>query len=102
MTTRISNKKLAFYVALAYVVLATIYSYWTMRNLEGGGILYYFFFPALFFPSLILFTEREPGLMVLICQIITLFIIWPFFWLFIHLFRNDKSKQDIEIKDSIK
>ncbi len=94
MIKRISNKKLAFYITLVYVILATIYSYWTMRNLEEGGILYYVFFHAIIFPSLILFTEREPALMILICQTITLFIIWPFFWLFIHLFRDGIKKQD--------
>jgi len=96
MTNKISNKKLAFCIALVYVTLATIYSYWTMRNLEEGGFLYYLFFPVIIFPSLILFTEREPTVMILICQTITLFIIWPFFWLFINLCRDDKK--EIETK----
>jgi hypothetical protein len=98
MTKNISNKKLAFYITLVYIILATIYSYWAMINLVSDGVLYYVFFPALIFPSLILFTEREPGIMILICQIITLFILWPLFWLFIHIFRNDNNKKDIESK----
>lgn len=92
---KLSNKKLAFYVALVYSILATIYSYWAMYNLVSDGIFYYLFFPATIFPSLILFTEREPGFMILICQIITLLFIWLFFWLFIHLFRNDNKQKDI-------
>jgi 4-hydroxybenzoate polyprenyltransferase len=92
---KLSNKKLAFYVALVYVILATIYSFWAMRNLVSDGILFYLFFPATIFPSLILFTEREPGFMVLICQAITLLLIWPLFWLFIHLFRNNNKLKDI-------
>ena len=97
MTKNISNKSLAFYIALVYIILATIYSFWTMRNLEEGGFLYYLFFPAIIFPSLILFTEREPTVMILICQTITLLIIWPLFWLFIHLFRDDNKKHDTNI-----
>jgi hypothetical protein len=88
---RLSNKGLAFYVALAYVILATIYSYWAMSNLVSDGILYYLFFPAMIIPSLILFTERDPGYMILICQVITLLLIWPVFWFFIHLFRKSEK-----------
>ncbi len=96
MTDRkLSNKKLAFYAALVYVILATIYSYWAMSNLVSDGIFYYLFFPATIFPSLILFTEREPGFKILICQAITLLLTWPLFWLFIHLFRDDNKQKDI-------
>ena len=98
MAKKISNKKLAFYIALVYVILATIYRYWTMRNLEEGGFFYYLFFPAIIFPSLILFTERDPTVMILICQTITLFILWPLFWLFIYLFRDGIKKQTTNIK----
>jgi len=89
----LSNKKLAFYVALVYVILATIYTYWAMSNVASTGIFYYLFFPATIFLSLILLTERDPGLMILICQTITLLLIWPIFWLFIHLVR-DENKQN--------
>ena len=92
MTDRkITNKKLAFYIALVYVILATIYTYWAMSNLKSDGILYYLFFPATIFPSSILFTERESIFMILICQAITLLFIWPLFWIFLHLFRNDNK-----------
>ena len=98
MKRKISNKKLSFYLALFYVILATIYTYWAMTNLVSDGFLYYIFFPATIFPSLILFTEREPGIFLLICQTITFFIIWLLFWFFIHLFRDDIDKQKIENK----
>src|ERR1035437_8706972 len=92
MTDRkISNKKLVFYIALVYIILATIYTYWAMSNLKSDRILYYLFFPATIFPSLILFTEREPRFMILICQAITLLFIWPLFWILLHLFRNDNK-----------
>ena len=98
MTKKISNKKLAFYIALVYVILATIYTYWAMNNLVTDGFLYYTFFPATIFPSLILFTEREPGILLLICQTITLIIIWLLLWFFIHLFRDDINKREFEKK----
>ena len=98
MTKKISNKKLAFCTAFVYVILATTYGIWAMTNLESDGVLFYIFLPATIFPTLILFTQRDPGLMILICQIITLFIIWLLFWLIIHLFRDDNIKQDIDIK----
>ena len=89
--SKLSNRKLAFYVAFVYVLLATIYSYWSMSNLVSDGILYYIFFPASIFPSLILFTEREPGFMILICQSITLLLIWAIFWLLINLIRTNNK-----------
>ena len=89
--SKISNRRLAFYIAFVYVVLATIYCYWAMDNLISDGFLYYLFSPAAFFPSLILFTEREPGLMILICQIITFLILWPMTWLFTFLIRGQNS-----------
>lgn len=92
---KLSNKKLTFIGALVYVMLATIYSYWAMSNLISDGILYYLFFPATIFPSLILFTEREPVFMILICQTITFLLIWPLFWLIVHLFRHDNKQKDI-------
>ena len=98
MTNRISNKKLSFYITLGYVILATIYTFWAMTDVVSDGILYYFFFPATIIPSIILFTEREPGIMILICQAITLFMMWPLFWLFVQLFRKDNKKHDVETK----
>ena len=88
---KLSNKKLAFTIALFYVTLATIYSVWAMNNLVSDGVLYSFFFPAIVFPSLILFTETEPLFMVLICQVITLLIIWPIFWFFTNLIRKENK-----------
>ncbi|MES2575248.1 MAG: hypothetical protein V4572_09920 [Bacteroidota bacterium] len=87
----LSNKKISFYIALAYTILATVYSYWAMANLVVDGIFYYLFFPATIFPSLILLTERESGFMILICQAITLLLIWGIFWLFLHSFRDENK-----------
>lgn len=90
-----SNKKIAFYVALFYVISATIYIYWTMNNLETEGIFFYFFFPVTIFPSLILLTEKGPLLMMFVCQTIAFLIIWPILFLVIQLFRDDNSMKDI-------
>ena len=94
--TKKNSKKNAFYIALVYVTLATIYTYWAMTNLVSDGFLYYIFFPATIIPSLILFTEREPGILLLICQTITFFIIWLLLWFFIYLFSNDIKTQELE------
>jgi hypothetical protein len=100
MTDRkLSNKKLAFIVALIYVIVATIYSVWAMNNLVSDGILYHFFYPATIFPSLIVFTEREPLFRVLICQVITLLFIWLLFCFLTYLFRDvNKQENTKEIK----
>lgn len=92
MLTKISNKKLSFFIALAYVALATFYSYWSMRNLVSDGVLYYLFYPASIFPDIILFSEREPWFMIVICQIFTLFLIWPLIWMFTALIREIKNR----------
>jgi hypothetical protein len=94
-TIKMSNKKLALYIAAVYVILATIYIYWAMSNLIIDGVLHYIFLPVTLFPSLILFTEREPSLMILICQTITCFLIWPLVFLVVSLVRDDTKTKDI-------
>ena len=87
-----TNKKLAFNLSLVYVILATTYCYFEATNLKGEGILHNIFFPAIVFPSLILLVESNPWLMILICQIITLFNIWLIIWFCLNFFRKDFSK----------
>jgi predicted permease len=73
--------------------MATIFVY-NVKNIDSGlnSFLFIIFLPATIFPELILFTEREPWNMILICQLITLLILWPFFWLIIHLCRDDNNQ----------
>ena len=89
-----TNKKLAFNISLVYVILATIYCYCEATNLISEGILHNIFFPAIVFPSLILFAESNPWLMILICQIITLLIIWLIIWFCLNFCRKDFNKQN--------
>jgi hypothetical protein len=63
-------------MALTYVIAATFYAYWATYNMVIDGFFNYFFLPATLIPSLIIFTEREPLFAVLICQAITLGIIY--------------------------
>ncbi len=90
---KLSTQKLAFYVALIYVVLATVYSYWSVNNTISDGVFYYLFFPASVFPTLILFSESNSGVMIFFCQAITMFLLWPIFGFIIHLFRGDYNKK---------
>jgi hypothetical protein len=83
----ISNKWLSFWFAFGYVFLATIYALMSRGNPEEG-FLFCLFFPAMVFPSLILFTERDGGMMILICQIITLFPFWGLMYVFVRFFRK--------------
>ena len=85
-----SNKTLAFIIAAVYVVLATIYSHWAVSHSVSDGVLFYFFFPASIIPSLIFFAEREPMLLILICQTITLLIFWLFCWMLLASYRSDR------------
>jgi hypothetical protein len=94
---KLSNKKLAFIVTLLYISVATIFIY-LVKDIDTGfnRLLFILFLPATVFPELILFTEREPWNMIFICQLITLFTLWPAFWLIIHLLRDDNKQQKIE------
>lgn len=93
---KLSNKKLAFIVTLLYISFATIFIY-LVKDIDTGfnRFLFILFLPATVFPELILFTEREPWNMIFICQLITLFILWPAFWLIIHLLRDDNKEKEI-------
>jgi chloramphenicol O-acetyltransferase len=91
---KISNRKLSFLIAFFYVLTGTFYSYWEFKSLITDGILYYLFFPVAFFPFLILFTEREPGFMILMCQLITLFFVWSLVWGVLRVFRKDNNAAD--------
>jgi hypothetical protein len=96
--TKISNKQLAFYIAFIYVGLGTIYSltYWTASsplifNETLGSILLCIFLPTSFISIVILFTERDPGIMLFVTQTITLGIIWGLVYLIISKIRKEKT-----------
>ena len=82
--------KKAFFIVLVYVLLATIYSYVAVHNEMDIKVLDYLFFPAYYFPFIIMQAEREPMLKLVICQFITTLILWPVCWLGIIIFQSDK------------
>jgi positive regulator of sigma E activity len=55
------------------------------------GFLFYLFFPVMIFPSLILYTESNGGMMILICQTITLFPIWGLSYVLVFVYRKEKQ-----------
>ena len=83
-----SNRKLSFIIAFIYVIFGTFYSYYAMNNVISDGIIYYIFFPVSIIPQIILFTEREPFLYILICQIITLVITTLLIWSLMSVIRK--------------
>ena len=76
--SNLSARRLAFYISFTYVLLATIHSFWAMETLATDSILSFWFLPASFLLSLILFTERIPIIKILVVQSITLGIIYFF------------------------
>jgi hypothetical protein len=82
-----SNKSLSLLIATVYVLLATGYSYWTV-NQSPQGLLYAFLLPASHFPSLILFTEPSPAVLVFLCQVVTLVAIWGLLYVFLGVVRK--------------
>jgi hypothetical protein len=82
-----SNKSLSLLIAIVYVSLATGYSYW-MVNQSPQGLLAAFLSPASHFPSLILFTEPSPAVLVLLCQVVTLLAIWGLLYAFLQVVRK--------------
>ena len=93
MINRIANKKLAFNLSLIYVVFATIYCYWAAANQVSDGVLNYLFFPVIVLPLLLLLVESNPALPILICQIITLFVIYSLFLVIVKFFRPNFERK---------
>jgi hypothetical protein len=85
-----TNKKLAFLISATYVGLATIYAFYAMENLTSDGFLFYFFLPANFFAQLIIFTERNPFLWLLVSQLITLGITFLLVLTVVYSIRKNK------------
>jgi len=102
MESRMSNRKLSLIIAFVYVVLGTFYSYYAINNMISDGIIYYIFFPVSFLPQLILFTERDPFVYILICQTITLAITSIFLWFFISIVRANKKQVSDKHTDRVK
>ena len=92
MLTNLSNKKLSFLITFIYVLLATIHLYNKTTIPILDIILYFIFILAEVFPFLILYSEKDPNIMVLICQIITVLILWPVTLLITYLLRKKTIK----------
>jgi hypothetical protein len=92
---KLSNKKLALIIAIIYVAIATILSILSSKNQINDGLLNYIFFPATIFPTLILFTESKPMLMIFLCQTVTIILVWLLFWGIINLFRVRNEIRDV-------
>ena len=86
-----TNLKVALFIVLTYVLLATIYSFCSFQFQFNIRILRYLFIPAGYFPSIIFEAEREPWFSIIVCQLITLMILWPLCWLTIILIKQDKT-----------
>jgi hypothetical protein len=102
-----SNKKLSLLFSGFYVGLGTLYSclYWTGYSIliPTGTFLYYLIAPVSFFPILIIFSEAEPFLYILIFQLITFFIIWLIFFIIFSSLSKirqqfRKSRDDLDLK----
>ena len=83
-----TSLKLALFIVLTYVLLATIYSFCSYQFQINVSILRYLFIPAGYFPSIIFEAERTPWFSIIICQLITTMILWPLCWLTIILIRQ--------------
>jgi hypothetical protein len=102
--TKLSNKRLSFWIAIVYVGLGTIYSfsYWTYPIIGTfGDILFGFFFPVSFFPIVVFFTERKPFFYLLVSQTIVLLAIWTVMYRLIHFFRKEKSASDRQASNTV-
>lgn len=91
---KLSNKKLSFLITFIYVLLGTIHLYNKTSIALVDIVLYFIFILAEVFPFLILYSEKDPNIMVLKCQIITVLILWPLTLLITKLLRK-KSNQSI-------
>ena len=92
MKAKLSNKKLTFIICFGYVLGATLYAYWSTYNAVTDGLLYYIFFPVAFFPSLIIFTESNAFIWVLLCQCITFSFLYLITWGIIDIIRKDRER----------
>jgi len=87
---KLSNSKLSFYLALGYVALGTLCIISTAKG-SGVGFLIWLFAPVVAIPFAIFFTERNPVLLLIVCQCITTLIVWLGFWMMLIIFRDDSS-----------
>lgn len=92
-----SNKKLALIISGIYVGLGTIYSclYWTGYGIliPPNTILYYFIAPVSFFPILVMFSEPEPFLYVLLSQLVAFVITWFISFVILSMFSKMKQRR---------
>ena len=86
-----TSLKLAFYIVLSYVILATVYSFCSFQYQFNITVLHYLFLPAGYFPSIIFLAEREPWFSIIICQLVSTLILWPICWLIIVVSTKDNT-----------
>jgi hypothetical protein len=86
-----SNALLSFSIALDYVMLATACVLLDIDTMPVIGVIAWFFFPAAIMPGLIMFSEREPCMMILKCQLITLLIVWILLWGIMSAYKYEQS-----------
>lgn len=91
MLNKLSNKKLSFLITFVYVLLGTIHLYNKTSIAIIDILLYLIFILAEVFPFLILYSEKDPNLMVFKCQIITVLILWPLTLLITNLLRKKSN-----------
>lgn len=86
---KISNHRLALYLALIHVILATAYAYVAVQYMLENWILTLILLPGSFFAGLIFFTEPNPLIALLISQSIAFAIVYGFLWITFKGLRDD-------------
>lgn len=99
---KINTLKLSFLISFIYVFSATLVCYLDGYNHyippELALILYLVFFPAIVFPNVILYAEGDgPSSYpyVLVCQIITLLVIWLLSYTIVKAIRTKSSRTNV-------
>jgi len=92
---KVAAGKLSFILAFLYVGLGTLYFYWFMvgdfifvHYQPVFSFLDSFFRPVISFPILIMLVEADPFWLLLICQVLSLCIIWVLLFGIISLYRK--------------
>ncbi|GAA4344509.1 hypothetical protein [Flaviaesturariibacter amylovorans] len=77
---RLTNTRLSFLIALAYVVAGTVYGYRYWVALDDSGpltdALLYSFYPAAMPVGLFLWSERNPLPYTLLTEAVVLLLLW--------------------------
>jgi len=87
--SKISNHRLALYLALTHVTLATAYAYVAVHFMFEYWFLSIPLLPGSFFAALVFLTERSPYFALLISQSIAFAIVYGFLWITFQGLRDD-------------